>query len=140
MDVLNLWQVESELRARVERSPANAEARRDLACCLVLLAMYQAGYEDHDGPGHAYLGEDHSATVASSRTSTELFREHLWHLHVLKILPAHKDVTNGDYINVPSILGMLPMTSEVKSKYETAFRRFLADLQTTDFDLPSERP
>jgi len=139
MDVLNLWQVENELRARVERSPSNAEARRDLACCLVLLAMYQAGYEDNGGAGHAYLGEEHNGTPDNSRSSSELFREHLWHLHVLKMLPSHKEGAASDYINVPSVIGMLPLTMEVKGKYETAFRRFLADLQSPDQDATTDR-
>ncbi|HEY3329613.1 MAG TPA: hypothetical protein VGK19_06290 [Capsulimonadaceae bacterium] len=131
--------MEHELRARVDKSPANAEARRDLACCLVLLAMYQAGYEDHDENSTHVEPSAASSRPVALRSSSELFREHLWHLHVLKMLPSHKEVTASDYINLPSVLGMIPMTSEVKAKYELAFHRFLNDLQSSEFELPSDR-
>jgi hypothetical protein len=136
MNVLSLWTTESELRARVENAPANAEARRDLAWCLVLLAMYQAGIEDRDSDGAGLVDDETDEDVESdTRSSSELFREHLWHMQVLRMLPNRKDVLRSDVVDVTKMLGLSPVSAEIKTKYDTAFRRLVADLQSSDTDM-----
>ncbi len=137
MNVLSLWTTESELRARVENAPTNAEARRDLAWCLVLLAMYKAGVEQSEQE-QAESGIAAGSAAESpeiDRTSSDLFREHLWHLQVLRMLPSRKDVLRTDVVDITKMLGLPPVSAEIKTKYDSAFRRLVSDIQSADSDM-----
>jgi hypothetical protein len=134
IDVDSLLRTESELRERVEGAPANAEARRDLACCLILLAMYQAGIEQTTG--RADCGDSApdalmASTRVANRSAEQLLHEHLWHAQVLNMLPSARQITGPAFydMGIGRLVGATLLASQVKSKYDEALRRLIADLQ-----------
>ena len=135
IDMDSLWRTENELRQRVEGAPANVEARRDLAWCLMLLAMYQAGFEQ----AMQWRETDSAATESldassdeESQSAEQLLLEHLWHAHVLKVLPSPSQSKCPAFcdLGIGQIVGAPLLSAKVKSKFEDAMRRLIADLQT----------
>ncbi|MDR3710314.1 MAG: hypothetical protein P4L33_18610 [Capsulimonadaceae bacterium] len=149
IDLERLSRTEMELRNRVERSPTNADARRDLAWCLILLAMYHAGLEQSEagavsrGDGSDTSGaeccEDEIQSIkgrSESRSADQFLCEHLWHAQVLDMLPASRQVMRElpSDIGLAHVIGGADMASKVSSKYEAALRRLISDLEDPNHD------
>ena len=141
IDVERLWRTETELRDRVENSPGNTQARQDLAWCLILLAMYQAGLEKSgarpstarltlsSGAAGAAESSEHAESI--DRSAEQLLCEHLWHSQVLDMLPRERTASTSRSTTLPidDLIGAAPLAREMRRKYETALRSLIADLQ-----------
>jgi len=137
-----LYEVEQTLKKIVEDAPTNVKARRGLADCLVLLAMFRAGQEA--------MGSDNIPDTpqplnpsgkTASRSSTELLKEHLWHLRVLEMLPG--DSSNQKPKQEEPLSRHLRLSagleSDVQKKHEDALRRMLADIRNiTSTGIPNK--
>jgi len=81
--------LESKLHSIVAESPSDPEARQSLALCLLLLAMYTCGAE-HQEPdaadGQRTTSPCATSTKGDKRNSSDLMREHIKHMHVLKLI------------------------------------------------------
>jgi hypothetical protein len=136
IDLEELWKTEQDLKKRVEEAPTNIKARSDLANCLVLLAAYKAGQEAILG-NTPRIDQCDDPGLAIGRSSSDLFKEHLWHMRVLSVLPKGQySVNEGSVSPVHSIAFHLAtgLDAEVKEKHDKAMRRMISDISKTKIE------
>jgi len=142
MDISSLRSAERSLRDLVDACPESADARRDLAWCLLVQVFYRAGYEDCF---RRVTAEDNNQAAEESldfRSITEMLAECLWQATVLPSLTSD-DAARIERDRLISIARMAGRSDDVEAaqlRGDQALRDLIRDLASAadqSADLPT---